>query len=142
MHLCQKFLFSITNVCSLTFNCISYNVAILHEVKCERNKHQDVCSTCNSINEENKGGKDILEEEIRHLQENVKRTEINEHFEWKLLDLFLIINIGSMHKKSMSIDHKHISFFCGFDKNRSIGSVILPPVIKNLLIISFHWHVV
>lgn len=116
MHLCQKFLFSLTNVCSLTFNCISYNVALLHEVKCERNKHQDVCSTCNSINEENKRGKYILEEEIRHLQENVKRTEINEHFEWKQLDLFLIINIGSMHKKTMSIDHKHISFFCGFER--------------------------
>ena len=112
MHLCQKFLFSLRNVCSLTFNCISYNVALLHDVKCERNKHQDVCSTCNSINEENKGGKKILEEEIRHLQENVIRTEINEHFEWKRLDLFLIINIGIMHKKIyVYIYHKHICFF-------------------------------
>lgn len=35
----------------------------------------------------------------RHLQENVKRTEINEHLKWKQLDLFLIINIGSKHGK-------------------------------------------
>lgn len=36
----------------------------------------------------NKGGMKKKKHLRRHLQENVKRTEINEHLKWKQLDLF------------------------------------------------------